>query len=658
MEYPSDYFSILEGQTLDITVSDIYDMHGNKSEPISWQAFVNRNALVWETEEVNLVKEAGASLTFTAKIKNAGSQVLNYSFSDANLNMHLPQWLSVNQPTGDLQPLQSKELTFTISSGVNMGTYSEQIGVTSGNLIAKNLPLNLTVTGTLPEGWTVNPADYESTMLITGRIQIEGAYQSDPADILAAFIGNECVGLTSPIKPLETSIEYYAFLTVYGNGVNTGQPIKLKLWDASTGNVYSVIESKLNGAAQNFTFTANDIKGGVAVPVIHNALNMVEQSIALANGWNWISANVINTNPTIIQQFKDRIGTAGEMLKGQNGYIQNPSWNGSLTSVDKEKMYIVKTSAATVLHFDGTPADPATSPITLVNGWNWLGYIPQFTLPVNEALTNIAAQTDDHIKGQSSYRIYAGANIGWIGTLNYMRSGEGYMYNSRATTDKTFHYPSLGSYPAPMMRSFAQTTDNHWTADLYKYPNTMTMTSVVLQDNVELHSDLIEIAAFDNNGECRGSILLQNVPDITAHPYLGFLMVFGNDGDNLTLKVYDHATGMEYTVSNVVSFATDAVHGTAAQPYSISFSPTGIDEIGIEQITVYPNPAVDVLNIASGGLEIESITIVDVLGRAVETHGRASLQDGKINVSHFHSGVYTIQITTKQGAATRKFVKK
>ena len=651
MEYPADYFAMLEGQTLKIEVKDIYDMRGNKSEPIIWTAFVNRNALIWETAEVNLTKAAGETLTFNATIKNAGSSIITYLFAT------LPQWLSVNLPTGNLQPLQSKELTFTISNGVNLGTYSEQIGVTSGNGITKNLPLNLRVTGVYPENWTVDPAGYENTMAVTGCIQVEGIFQYDEADVLAAFIDNKCVGITSPIKPLETSNEYYTFLTIYGNAIHAGQPIKFKVWDASTGNIYSVVESRLNNVLQNLTFAANTIKGSASVPVIHNALNMIEQGISLNNGWNWVSVNVLNSNPSILQQFKDNIGSAGEMLKGQNGYIQPPSWAGTLSNIEKEQMYLVKTNTTTTLYFDGAPADAAISPITLVNGWNWIGYIPQFMLPVNEALKNLTAQTDDQIKGQMSYRIYAGEDIGWVGTLNYMRSGEGYMYNSGATTDKTFNYPSTSSQVYQVwMQNKTTEVENHWTTDIYKYSNTMTMTSVVIENDVELQSDLIEIAAFDDSGECRGSVMQQNVPQVTSHPYIGFLMVFGEQGDNLTLKVYDHATDSEYTAFNIVSFVTDAINGTPEEPYKIWLTPSGIDGIGIEQqVTIYPNPAVEWLTIESR-LPVKEIRIIDALGRIMIVDD--SLNSNTINISSLTSGLYTIQITTKESVVTRKFVKK
>jgi hypothetical protein len=569
--------------------------------------------------------------------------------------MHLPQWLSVNQPTGTLQPLTSKELTFTVSSGVNLGTYTEQIGITSGNLIAKNLPLNLLVTGKHPEGWSVNPSDYESTMTVTGRIQIEGVYQTDAADILAAFIGDECVGITSPIEPLTGSNEYYTFLTVYGNSAHVGDTIKFKVWDASTGNVYSVIESKTGATVQDFTFLANDVIGTVSIPAVHNALNMIEQSIALNNGWSWISVNVTNTNPTILQQFKDRIGSAGELLKEQSGtYIQNPGWAGTLTAINKEAMYLVKTTAATTLRLDGQAAAPATTPINLAKGWNGIGYIPQFTLPVNEALANLNAQIDDQVKGQSSYRTYAGPTVGWVGTLNYMRAGEGYMYNS-GVAGKSFTYPSTTSqvYHAPALRSAANTTEQKWSVDMHRFPSTMTVTSVAWIDDVELQSDQIEIAAFVGE-DCRGSILLQNVEGLDRH--LGFLMVYGESSEALNFKIFDHTTDTEYAAYPNISFASDAIYGNPANPFKISNQLTGLKDISVQQINVYPNPVSDWLQINHDLESIDVLQVVDISGRLVLE--RTDFVEQSLNVSALANGVYLLRLTKDSETVIIKVTKK
>jgi hypothetical protein len=272
-------------------------------------------------------------------------------------------------------------------------------------------------------------------------------------------------------------------------------------------------------------------------------------------------------------------------------------------------------------------------------------------------LSNLTAQTNDQVKGQNSYRIYAGATVGWVGTLNYMRAGEGFMYNSAATAGKTFNYPSTTSqvYHAPM-RIVERTADNRWEADIHKYSNTMTMTSVVLENEVELQSDQIEIAAFDANNECRGSIMLQNVPEIAAHPYLGFLMVFGEQGESLTLKVYNHAAGTEYTASNVVTFAPDAIHGTPTEPYRISGQANGLNDITVQQITVYPNPVKDLLQINHNLANIDLLQVIDITGRIILE--KANFVEKTLNVSSLANGVYLLRLTKDNETVTIKVTKK
>jgi hypothetical protein len=653
MEYPSDYFSILEEQTLDITVTDIYDMRGNKSEPVSWSAYVNRNALVWDTEDVNLVKEASATLQFTARIKNAGNQTVNYSI------VSLPSWLSVNAPMGDLQPLASKELTFSISVGVNLGVHTEQIGLTSGNSIIKNLPLNLTVTGALPNGWSVNPANYESTMTVTGRLQIEGVYQEDEADLLAAFIGEECVGVVSP-RYVSTSNTYMTFMTVYGNSAHAGKDITFKLWDASTGYIYSSLEYIKNNAVATVAFGSLKIEGTIASPIIHNALNIVEQSIPLANGWSWISVNVENTNSTLINQFKTNISDAGLQLKGNAGYFDysNSQWAGSLSAINNTSMYSVKTGRAHDLKMNGRPVNPAVTPLTLTQGWSWIGYTPQFTLPTNSALAGINAQVGDQIKDHDSYRMYSGAN-GWIGNLDYMRAGKGYMYYSGNGAAQTFTYPSTSNqhYNAPALRNGSE-NESHWTTDRSRFANTMTVTSIVLDNNTVLNSDQLEIGAFSGN-DCRGSIRLQEVEGFD-NPYLGFLMVFGEAGDEIHFKVYDHATASEYAATaSVDRFVTDGIYGNPANPERIALNVTGIHDVSANALSIYPNPVKNQLYIRHNFSQLDKVEVVDISGRILILKDRNSLSEGEsLDVSHLSKGMYLLKVTADYEITVVKFNKK
>lgn len=647
----SKYFSRVEGTTLSISAKDIRDMRDNKSNAENWITYVNRNALLWDSESVNLIKEEGENLSFSAKIVNKGASTVSYVVEN------LPSWLSVSSSTGNLQPLASKELTFTVFKGINTGSYETAIGLSGGNGVVEVLPVQLRVTGQHPD-WSVNPHDYESTMTVTGRISIEGVFQDDSDDLLAAFIGDECVGLTSPVY-VENQNSCMTFLTVYGNSVHVGKTVDFKLWDASTGYIHSVLEYKKEGVNSTLTFNVSKTEGTPASPIIHNALSLIEQSIALSTGWSWISVNVDNANPSLIDQFKDRMSPSGTILKGQTEYIQNPNWVGNLTSVKNESMYIVHTNAAHTLHFDGKAANTAATPIAITNGWNWIGYVPQFTLPVNEALAGLNPQINDQIKSHNAYRIYAGA-AGWIGNLDYMRAGEGYMYKSGNTAAQSLTYPSQSSqaYKSPMMRSMAADEEKHWTVDYQRFPDNMTLTSSVLLDGQVLNSSGIEIGAFHGD-ECRGSILLKNYPELTEYPYLGFLMVYGDPNDEITLKVYDHAANKEYpAINSPVTFAANGVHGNPLNPYQIKISALTDSDNNTKDVSIrlYPNPVETNLNIARPWSVVDLVEITDLSGRIIMQE--RDFSNSFINVSELEDGLYILKLTHKDVVKSIKFTKK
>jgi len=82
---------------------------------------------------------------------------------------------------------------------------------------------------------------------------------------------------------------------------------------------------------------------------------------------------------------------------------------------------------------------------------------------------------------------------------------------------------------------------------------------------------------------------------------------------------------------------------------------------GIENISVYPNPATDVVGIQIETLEPEKVqlTLYDVFGRAVSkiSNLEAAQQISQnIDVSHFAKGIYMLRITTSKGQIMRKVV--
>jgi len=83
--------------------------------------------------------------------------------------------------------------------------------------------------------------------------------------------------------------------------------------------------------------------------------------------------------------------------------------------------------------------------------------------------------------------------------------------------------------------------------------------------------------------------------------------------------------------------------------------PASSEQFFSENFTLYPNPTTDGLNIESkNGLVAGEIRITDMTGKVVKVQKDAST----VNVSNLASGTYLIDITTKEGKATSKFIKK
>lgn len=73
------------------------------------------------------------------------------------------------------------------------------------------------------------------------------------------------------------------------------------------------------------------------------------------------------------------------------------------------------------------------------------------------------------------------------------------------------------------------------------------------------------------------------------------------------------------------------------------------------KLSVYPNPATDVLNISlSNGTAIETVNIYNISGKLVNN---TKLNGNQIDISQLNSGVYMVEVLTANGSFKTKFVK-
>ncbi|MEA1873808.1 MAG: T9SS type A sorting domain-containing protein [Bacteroidota bacterium] len=106
------------------------------------------------------------------------------------------------------------------------------------------------------EDWTVNPADYEFSMSVTGLIELDQEQINDENTTLGAFVGDSCVGVC---QPTEHSGSFELFLlTIYSNS-STGELIEFKFLDSDSQEL--ILENEM-------LFQSNAIIGSVDNPFV------------------------------------------------------------------------------------------------------------------------------------------------------------------------------------------------------------------------------------------------------------------------------------------------------------------------------------------------------------------------------------------------------
>jgi hypothetical protein len=82
-----------------------------------------------------------------------------------------------------------------------------------------------------------------------------------------------------------------------------------------------------------------------------------------------------------------------------------------------------------------------------------------------------------------------------------------------------------------------------------------------------------------------------------------------------------------------------------------------VDEHDLSGITIYPNPAGDVLNIRQkNGVAASSIGIYNALGQRVMTISGNHVEVA-VDISRLDSGVYFLRISSDKGISTSRFIK-
>lgn len=104
----------------------------------------------------------------------------------------------------------------------------------------------------------------------------------------------------------------------------------------------------------------------------------------------------------------------------------------------------------------------------------------------------------------------------------------------------------------------------------------------------------------------------------------------------------------DYTVNITGSVAARVVDNTAVN--------ISIDKIATNQLSIYPNPAGDILNVSYANGETNDLQIFNLAGQKVLEQSKIT-GSKKLNISQLEKGMYILTIKSAAGVQSQKFIK-
>lgn len=577
---PTTSQELIENVTLDVTVKDVKDLQGNVMEsPKTWIAYVDKNQVFWQDDLLEFQKEVGEELSFSSAVINEGGSGKTFEIKN------VPDWLSVTPQMGTIAANSQKQIQFEVDPLMNIGDYIQDLQLLTDFNFPERLTIGLKVREKEPE-WAVNPGDFQNSMSIIGAIQIKGVISTDGEDKLAAFVGEEVRGINY-LRYVPQIDRYLVFMDVYSNE-NFGEELTFKVWDASEGIIYSEVEPDF------ILFDANTLVGSTSAPQIFSTSFEISVDIEIKQGWNWISNFLFNKDSTNLDLVLESLDAqTGDEIKGLtdfSNYSQGNGWRGTLNNVGirPESLYKLHVAKDGILKWKGDVLDPTSREITLVNNWNWIGFISIRNQSVAQALGQLTPTEGDLIKGRSQFAVYDD-QLGWIGSLETMVPGSGYMYKSIG--EKSFRYPLAG-----MFRNDPETPEDlmleQWPIDYGAYASNMTAIAQFSKAcDFPMDSEDFAIGVFDLPGNCRGVSLLHSRNEDQLH----FLTITGTGTENLNMQLLNVTTAKAYPMEQEVAYASNSHLGEVSAPLLLSLSEEVCKNVQMEVdpptelFTVYPS---------------------------------------------------------------------
>jgi hypothetical protein len=328
-------------------------------------------------------------------------------------------------------------------------------------------------------------------------------------------------------------------------------------------------------------------------------------------------------------------------------------------------MYKFNSANADMLVFSGVPVDPLNTPISLGEGWNWLGFTPQNDGPTEAALATITTNDGDFIKNQAASSTYYDAAGTWYGGLSVMAPTEGYMLSVAEGSELV--YPNFDADDALSLARVAKDMPaaiSDWEVNYHDYEFNGAIT-LRIENQEDGYGDYIAVFSGD---ECRGVAEYRDDYPWEGDYGIYILMAYSNleIGDELTFKYFNSEENEVVAYAEKQEFISDMIVGNGMKPLGLSrIARPAPEEYSLSD--AYPNPfnPTTTLSFSVPTEGVVSLNIYDMTGRMVSTLVDGNLEQGYHSItwngkdSNGHavsSGMYIYSLNGEGVSITKKMV--
>lgn len=634
-------------QNIFITLRNVEDLNGNRMlNPISWTVYVDKNQLRWSQNEITVNTQRNSSEKFDLTISNTGGTTRQYQLTS------LPSWLTAVPASGTLSPQATQTIHFTIAEGMNIGEHTEYIYLQDDQDLVERLLLTVKVESVCP--WEADSKDLPMSMSLIGQVLLtngnDTTYDTDTNDIVAAFIGNHCVG-TSHITYDDATLDNHVYMTIYGNTEMQQQSVQLRLWQASTGKIY-LLNTSIPLTFEHKRCYGCDESGAVLLTTSERKI----QQLSLDGGWNWTSLHLKPTYGTDINRMLSTRAewTAGDMVKDPIGrsYSQYQAatgdrpaaWYGTLCRFNYRCIYMFYTDTQVSPEIEGEPLTEQDRTLRLFAGWNVLPYLLEKNLPLSEAMADYLsnAKAGDVLKSKDRFAVFS-ASSKWEGNLTYMEPGQGYLLYRKGEPCTFTYYNYSTSLPRNIR---AKATEP---ALLFTNRASSNMSLIATLADWQGETDNLILSAY------AGSRLAGRVDVHPTDSLPLFFLTIGSEQPASIRFVLEQDGKTVAQSTPMLNYEANGIVGSLENPYPISFRR--------HSVIALPSPFVDKVQIMVSDEENLPVSVnIYSAGGQLLAHADGQIENGTYTYlwqagASVPAGIYSAVVRVSNRTQTVKLIK-